>query len=339
MPVIPQARIHGVNDLRVDMLEPPVCGSNDVIVQVRQCGICGSDLGYLGMGGLTGPDTPMPIGHELWGLVVEAGVNVTHVGIGDAVVVQPMSNGLNIGNGGGEGGFTPLLLVKEAALHPDSTMKLPDNIPVTYGALVEPLAVAQHSANRVQASAQDKAVIYGGGPIGLSILQVLQYRNLTDIVVVDLAEKRLQAARDMGAIALRGDDPQLTQQLVEVHGASDFFGMPLPASSVLFEATGARSVFENMLQTAGPGSRICLTGVHKEAASIDLLALLAKEVSIIPAMGYQHEFVEVFEMLASGRLDPAAMVTHEFALSDLEQAFATARDAESAIKVMIDCQS
>jgi threonine dehydrogenase-like Zn-dependent dehydrogenase len=339
MTTIPLARIHGIDDLRLDRTTSPRCGPDDVVVQVRECGICGSDLGYLAMGGLMGPDTPMPLGHELWGVVSETGANVTHVAAGDRVVVQPMSNGNNIGNGGTEGGFSPYLLVRNAALHPGSTPRLPPDIPEAYGALVEPLSVAQHGANRVAASAADKAVVFGAGPIGLSTMLVLKYRSLRDIVVVDLSDRRLDKARALGAIALRADDPQLPQKLVEHHGTSNFFGMPMPGSTVFFEATGVRSVFERIVALAGPRSRICLTGVHKEAATVDLVMLLAKEVAIIPAMGYDGEFDEVIAILQSGQLDPTVMVTHHFPLSEIRAAFAMARDPRNAIKVMIDCQA
>lgn len=339
MTTIPLAQIHGVDDLRLDHITPPPCGPDDLVVQVRECGICGSDLGYLAMGGLTGPDTPMPLGHELWGVVQEIGSNVTHVVPGDRVVVQPMSNGNNIGNGGGEGGFSPYLLVRNAALDSGSTLKIPQELPESYGALVEPLSVAQHGANRVAATTADKAVIFGAGPIGLSMVQVLRYRGLDNIVVVDLSDRRLEAARAMGAQSLRADDPELTQKLVGYHGSSSFFGMPMPGSTLYFEATGVRAVFENIVSIAGPGSRICLTGVHKEAATVDLVMLLAKEVAIIPAMGYDDEFEEVFAMLQSGRIDPSVMVTHHFPLSEIQSAFAMARDPHNAIKVMVDCQA
>jgi 2-desacetyl-2-hydroxyethyl bacteriochlorophyllide A dehydrogenase len=339
MTAIPQARIHGVDDLRLGTAPQPVCGPDDVVVQVRECGICGSDLGYLAMGGLTGPDTPMPVGHELWGVVSEAGANVTHVKAGERVVVQPMSNGNNIGNGGTEGGFSPYLLVRNAASDTGSTVVLPKGFPDEYGALVEPLAVAQHGANRVKASATDKAVIFGAGPIGLSMLQILTYRGLTDVVLVDLSERRLDAARALGAIGLRGDDSQLAQKLIEHHGSSSFFGMPMPGSTLFFEATGVRAVFEHIVDIAGPGSRICLTGVHKDSATINLVMLLAKEVSIIPAMGYDREFDEVIAMLQSSAIDPTVMVTHHFPLSDIGAAFAAAQNPQSAIKVMVDCQA
>lgn len=336
---IPLARIHGVDVLRLDEVPAPSCGVDDVVVKVRECGICGSDLGYLGMGGLTGPDQPMPLGHELWGEVHEAGANVQHVAPGDHVVVQPMSNGNNIGNGGPEGGFSPYLLVRNAANNVGSTIKLPADMPREIGALVEPLSVAQHGANRICAEASDKAVIFGAGPIGLSLLQVLQHRGLTEIAVIDLSEMRLAHAAELGATALRGDDPQLAEKLMQLHGNASFFGMPMPASSIYFEATGARVVFESIVDMAGPGSRICLTGVHKESATVDLVMLLAKEVSIVPAMGYENEFEEVIAMLQSGSIDPGKLVTHHFPLSKIDDAFAMARDTSQAIKVLVDCQA
>ena len=336
---IPQVKIHDVNDLRLDSVPYPDCGPDDVIVQVQQCGICGSDLGFLSLGGLFGPGEPMAIGHELWGLVHEVGVNVVHVESGDKVIVQPIANDNLIGNGGGEGGFTPYLLVRNAALDPASTQKLPAGIPLEYGALVEPLAVAQHSANRVAACAADKAVIYGAGPIGIALLQILQYRGLGDVVVVDLSEKRLQLAASLGAHTIRGDSPDLPEQLIEHHGTSEFFGMPLPGSSLYFEVTGIGPVFEKILDIAGPRSRICLTGVHKKPVSLDLMMMLAKEVSVIPALGYENEFNEVLAILESGKFDPTIMISHHFPLSEIHTAFEMARDTENALKVMIDCQA
>lgn len=336
---VPLVHIHGVDDLRLDTVAAPECGPNDVLVAVKECGICGSDLGYLSMGGLTGPDTPMPLGHELWGEVREVGANVRHVAPADRVVVQPMSNGNNIGNGGPEGGFSPLLLVRNAAIDTGGVVKLPENIPLSVGALVEPLAVAQHGLNRVDVKASDKAVVYGAGPIGLCMLLALQYRGVQDIIVVDLAQQRLELAQQLGAIALRADDETLTTQIIAQHGSASFFGMPMPATDVFIEATGVGSVFETLVGIAGPGSRICLTGVHKAPATIDLVMLLAKEVSIIPAMGYENEFEEVIAMLATGRVDPTPLISHRYALSDINEAFATARETSEAVKIIVDCQS
>lgn len=106
-------------------------------------------------------------------------------------------------------------------------------------------------------------------------------------------------------------------------------GLLMPFPAALPDCYGA---------LAGPRSRICLTGVHKKPISLDLVMMLAKELSVVAAMGYQQEFPEVMAMLLSDAFDPSVMVTHEFPLSEIEQAFAVARDPEKAIKILIDCQ-
>jgi 2-desacetyl-2-hydroxyethyl bacteriochlorophyllide A dehydrogenase len=338
MTTIPLARIHGVNDLRLDTVDYPNCGPDDLIVQVQQCGICGSDLGFLSLGGVMGPGEPLAIGHEFWGLVHETGGNVTHLKIGEKVVVHPLSNNNLIGNGGPEGGFSPYILVRNAANDHSCTLTMPASLPEFYGALVEPLSVAKHSANRVSVGAHDKVVIFGAGTIGLSLVLILKHLNLQDIVVVDLSAQRLDIAASLGVHTLRGDDPELAQKLTDIHGSSSFFGMPMPGSSVYFEMTGAKAAFENILEIAGPQSRVCLTGVHKQPVSIDLAMLMAKEVSIIPAMAYEGEFEEVLELLREGSIDPGVLVTHHFPLSDIENAFIAAQDTQSAVKVLVDCQ-
>jgi threonine dehydrogenase-like Zn-dependent dehydrogenase len=212
-------------------------------------------------------------------------------------------------------------------------------LPDEYGALVEPFAVAQHGANRVSACADDKAVIFGAGPIGLALLLLLRYRGLKDVVVVDLSEKRLQLAASLGAHSVRGDTPDLANRLVEFHGTSTFFGIPMSGSTLYFEATGNDKVFETIIELAGPNSRVCLSGVHKKAVSLDLMMLLAREISIIPALGYADEFSEVLAILESGEIDPTVMISHRFPLSQIHAAFDAAQDAHSAIKVMVDCQA
>ncbi|MEM9254957.1 MAG: alcohol dehydrogenase catalytic domain-containing protein [Pseudomonadota bacterium] len=333
---VPLARIHGVNDLRLDRIPSPECGVDDVLVQVRECGVCGSDLAYLAIGGVTGPDTPMPLGHELWGLVSEVGANVATVEVGDRVVVQPMACGNNIGNGGPEGGFSPLLRVRNVGARSGGLYRLPASVPDECGALVEPLSVGLHSVNRVAASAQDKAVIFGAGPIGLCILMMLHQRGLKQIAVVDLSDKRLSVAESLGGVPLPVGE-SLSEALIELHGNAPFYGMPMPASDLFFEATGVRSVFEQIMAMCGYGSRVCLTGVHKEAASLDLMMMLAKEVSVIAAQAYEDEFEDVIRMLSAGDIDPAPMVTHRYSLIEIAEAFQQAKAADQAIKVMVHC--
>src|SRR5689334_15016418 len=111
-----QVRVHGPGDVRVDELGEPDPGPRDVIVRVAACGICGSDLSYIAMGGLAGPGgQPMCLGHEMAGMVDWVGDGVMSTRVGARVVVHPGDDEIGrIGNGGAQGGLTPLLLVTDA---------------------------------------------------------------------------------------------------------------------------------------------------------------------------------------------------------------------------------
>ena len=237
MTSIPQVVIHDVNKVAVDQVTAPTAGDDDVVIKVEQCGICGSDLGYIAMGGLLGPGVPMRLGHELAGTVVEAGANVQHVAPGDRVVMNPEGNGNRIGNSGSEGGFTPLLLVRGAANDKQTVMKLPDALSFEQGAMVEPLSVSMHGVHQGQVAAEDRIVIFGAGPIGLGIVLVAQYYGVKDIVVVDLSEHRLEVARQLGVTTFKADSADLASFLIDQYGSSEVMGMPMPAVDVYFEAT------------------------------------------------------------------------------------------------------
>jgi len=137
-----QVRVHGPGDVRVDDIAPPDPGRRDAVVRVVACGICGSDLTYIRLGGMAGPGPePLCLGHEMAGVVDWVGDEVSRVRVGDRVVVEPVNKAAGrvgrIGGGGPEGGLTPELLVRDAdagVLHP-----VPDDLSTvaatcTYGA-------------------------------------------------------------------------------------------------------------------------------------------------------------------------------------------------------------
>ena len=110
-----QVKIHGPGDVRLDEVPEPEAGPRDAVVRVAACGICGTDLRYVRLGGLAGPmPQPMPLGHELAGVVESLGAEVSGLAVGDRVVLHPTAAGNMIGNGGAEGGFAPRLLVRDA---------------------------------------------------------------------------------------------------------------------------------------------------------------------------------------------------------------------------------
>jgi 2-desacetyl-2-hydroxyethyl bacteriochlorophyllide A dehydrogenase len=336
---IPQVAIHDVNVATLDQVAPPEAGPDDVIIKVEQCGICGSDLGYIAMGGLLGPGVPMRLGHELSGTVAEAGINVQHVALGDRVVMNPEGNGNRIGNSGSEGGFTPLLLVRGAAKDEQSVLKLPDALSFEQGSMVEPLSVSMHGVHQGRVIAEDRIVIFGAGPIGLGVVLVAQYYGVKDIVVVDLSEHRLAVARQLGATTFKADSGDLAAFLIDQYGSSEVMGMPMPTVDVYFEATGVGGVFQQIVGMAKMGARVVVVGVHKAPVEFDLVNLLIRELNINGSMAYPNEFPQVIDMLTSGKVDPSPLISHHFALSEFSTALATAQDQGQAIKVLVDCQS
>lgn len=336
---IPLVRVHAVDDVRLDRVEKPTITADDILVQVSLCGICGSDLGYIAMGGL-GMTQPMPLGHELVGTVSEVGAHVEHLAIGDRVVINPMASANSIGNGGAEGAFTPYLPVRGVAHDSAAAIKIPASLTDQQGAMVEPLSVALHGCHQGNASAQDRAVILGAGPIGLCVALCLKYLGLKDVVVVDRSEHRLAAAKSIGAIPFQTDgDVKLAAFLMELHGKAELMGMPVPATELFIEATGAKAVFEQVVTMARAGARVVVLGLHKEAVQIDLANVLMRELQITGSMAYPDEFPAVIDMLASGKIDVDAVISHQLPLTQFAAALAQARNANEAIKVMVDCQA
>jgi len=328
------ARIHGPNDLRIDEVPMPEPGPEDVLVRVSACGICGTDLGYVALGGVAGPTAaPMPLGHEISGVVGRVGADVRGLEPGQPVVVDPTAAG-SIGNGAPEGGFAPWLLVRDAArvasVHP-----IPERLPALRAALVEPLAVALHAVNRAAVGPDDRVVVFGAGPIGLGVVHGLRRRGVADVVAVDPAPRRRELAQRFGAdAALDPRERDLCQALAERHGADHLYGVRVAQSDVLIDAAGVPAVIDDALRVARLGARLVVVGVHKRPVAVDFRTVLAKELSIAASLAYPDEFPEVIAAVADDPT-PEAMISHRFDWDEFPAAFAAARDPETATKVVV----
>lgn len=329
-----QVYVTGVGQVQLQPVAAPQPGANDAVLAVSNCGICGSDLAYIAMGGLPGPrGEPMPLGHELCGRVIALGANVKRFAVGDRVVVNPVAADNHIGNGGREGGFTQQLLVRNADAK-NVLFRLPDSLTDEQGALVEPLGVAMHAVNQSAARPGDKVVVFGAGPIGLGVVAVLRYRGIDEIVVVDLSRKRLAIAEQLGATTLIAGDEDVWARIKAAHGEVLVHGMPAAASDVLIDAAGAAPVFRGILEHCRFGARIVVVAMHSDEVAVPVFHIMAKELTIRGSMAYPDEFSDVIDMLQSG-VDVTPMITHRFALEEFERALAMARNPAEAGKVMI----
>jgi threonine dehydrogenase-like Zn-dependent dehydrogenase len=329
-----QVNVHAPGDVRLDPATRREVGPRDALVRVEACGICGSDVGYVRLGGVAGPaPEPMPIGHELSGVVEQLGSEVHGLAVGARVVVDPLGAGNLIGNGGSEGGFTRQLLVRNAA-EGESLVPIPDSMPFEVAALAEPLGVGMQAVNRSGARPGEKVVIFGAGPIGLAALATLCYRGIEDVVVVDLSPRRLEIARALGAReVLNPDQDKVWRRLRELHGTASVLGAPMAGSDVYIEASGASALIGQVIAHAKSNARLSVVGLHRQEVPVNFLIVMMKQLSIVGSMAQPDDWNDMIEMLS--RVDLSAMITHRFALQDFQQGLAVAQAPGAGAKVMI----
>ncbi|HMK84484.1 MAG TPA: zinc-binding dehydrogenase [Steroidobacteraceae bacterium] len=328
--------IHGVDDVRLDPIDPPRPGGSDVVVKVKACGVCGSDLTYIKIGGIHRPPGGVtPIGHEAAGEVIAVGERVRDVALGQRVIINPMNTPSYIGSGGPEGAFTEELLVREARVG-ESLLPIPEGLSYEVAALTEPLSVALHGVNRAEAEPGDKVVVFGCGPIGLGMVLWLKDRGVDDVVALDLAPERLERAKALGARA--GINPareDVRARLRELHGGTRLFSREAVGTDAYIDAAGAPSILSDVVRMAKLHSRMVVTAAYMRPVPLDLGAMLTTEMTITTAVGYPTEMPEVIAALPRLRDKVQSLISHRFPFDRVLDALGVAGTPASA-KVMVN---
>jgi len=328
--------IHGVGDVRLDPREPPKPGDNDVVVRIKACGICGSDLSYIKNGGINRQEGGVtPIGHEAAGEVAAVGAAVKDVTVGQRVIINPMLTSTFIGSGGPEGAFTEEVLVGD--IQPGTTLlPIPDGLPYEVAALAEPLAVALHGVNRTEAKPGDKVAVFGCGPIGLGMILWLADRGVTDVVALDLAPERLERAMALGARAVINPATEdVRARLGELHGEVPTLLRGLAVGTDVFmDAAGAPGLINDIVRMGKWHARLIVTAAYMKPQQLDMGSLLVNEMSITTAIGYPTEMNDVVAALPRIKDRAASLISHRYGFDDVIQALDVAGTPQSA-KVMI----
>jgi threonine dehydrogenase-like Zn-dependent dehydrogenase len=329
-----QVRVHGPDDVRVDTVPEPDPGPRDAVVRVGACGICGTDLSYIRMGGVAGPSTvPLCLGHEVAGTVEWVGDAVAKARVGDRVVVKPGDDRLGrIGNGAPQGGLAPLLLVTDADR--DRLHAVPDTLPLDIAAFAEPLAVGMHAAEQADARPGDGVCVFGCGPIGLAAIAALVDRGHEDVVAVDLSPTRRALASQLGAqAALDPMETSVWDALADLHGTKPFVLGPTSATAAFIEASGSDRVINDVISHAAVGARLSVVALHYEPIATSYLNVLMRELTIRGSFEYTARFADAIDLLA--RRDLSSVVTHEFALEQFHDALAVLRGSKDCGKVLV----
>ncbi|THX23535.1 GroES-like protein [Aureobasidium pullulans] len=350
-------RIHGKEDLRLEDIQTPQCGDGQIMIKPAWCGICGTDL-HEYMGGpslcpttphpITNETVPLTIGHEFSGVIEELGQGVSNkYAVGQRVVVQPIiycgecgsckdgipnccdKNGF-VGLSGWGGGLAEHIVVPEYCVVP-----VPDNVSLELAALVEPLAVAWHAVNMSPVKEFKKgqfALILGGGPIGLSVIQALKAHGDGTIIVSEVSTKRKAFAEDFGAdYILDPTKDDIPKRCKEICGG-------IRGVDCVFDAAGVQAGLDAaVLAMRARGTLVNIAIWEKDARIIPNQFVFREKTYKGVATYVLGDFDEVLQAISSGRMKPEKMITKKVELKDvIEEGFLTLlADKDNHVKVLI----
>lgn len=346
------ALFHGGTDIRVQEVATPVPGPGEVLVRVRAAGICGSDLhGYRNPGRRRATSRPYMTGHELAGEVAALGPGVQGLDVGQRVGVEPrhlVSCGRcrwcrrgdtqlcpDLGRVGGEAvrstGFAEHSLESAANCYP-----LPDSLSLEHAAILDVYAVAVHALHRVPVCPADTVVVLGVGAIGLAIAQVARAAGAGRVIAVGTRDAPLVVAQQLGSDeAVNASSEDVAERIRVLTQGS--------GADVVFEAVGGRAAtLPLVIEIAAHGGAVGVVGSYVEPQTLDPAACMHKELSLHWVWSYGTwrgvpEFRIALDMMSSGRIEAAPLITHRFPLDRISEAFAAADDKRSsgAIKVLV----
>ena len=324
--------------LRDDVPEP-VPGPGQVLVAVKACGICGSDLHFAAHGDqmlaagaeMEGmPDTMSGIdldsdvymGHEFSAEVLEAGPDTDAPSPGTLVtsvpvLISPTGLEMIVYSNSTVGGYAERMVLSAPLLLP-----VPNGLDPRHAALTEPMAVGLHAVNVSKIERGETALVIGCGPIGIAIIAALRYRGVENIVAADFSPVRRTLAATVGA--------HLTIDPAD--------GSPFHQSrpAVVFEAVGAPGILDDVLRRAPAGARAVVAGVCMQPDTVHPFFASAKQLSLHFVFGYDpSEFAESLRAIAEGDIDVGPMITGEVGLEGLAGAFAALADPDVHCKILV----
>ncbi len=303
-------------------------GPHDVRIGIRTVGICGSDVHYY-QHGVIGPffvREPMILGHEAAGVVTEVGSAVTHLQVGDRVCMEPgipdpnsRATRLGLYNLDPAVRFwaTPPVhgCLRPSVVHPAAfTFKLPDNVSFAEGAMVEPLAVGMHAANKARLRPGDLAVVLGAGPIGMVTALAALAGGCSRVIITDVQAPKLELAARLGAITPVNVREQNLAAVVRA--ATDGWG-----ADVVFDAVGLPTSATQALDVLAPGGCVVLIGMPGAPVPFDVVAAQVKEVRIETIFRYAHVYPRALALMGSRKIDVRPLITDTYAFADSVAAF------------------
>jgi len=327
-----------------DVPDPSV-GDDDVLVRVKACGICGSDVaGHTGKTGRRLP--PLIMGHEAAGVVEQVGRHVAGFAPGDRICfdstvycnqcpackqglynrcVKRQVLGVSVPEFKRNGAFAELLAVPHWIC-----ATLPDHMSFVQASLLEPASIGTHAANRPPISASDTVAVIGAGTIGLFILQAAKLRGAKTVIACDLNEFRLGLARQVGAdVCLHPGKTSLKEEILQ---RTDGRG-----ANVAWEAVGFGETFRQAISITRTGGYVVAVGNLQKEIEFNLQELVSRELTFTGSYASAGEFRTCIDLIASGQINVAPLVSEVLPLAEGPSAFKRLLEAkENLLKIVLE---
>jgi L-iditol 2-dehydrogenase len=307
----------------VDRPDPEI-GNDDVLVAVKACGICGSDVH--GIDGSTGRrQPPIVMGHEASGEIVAVGAHVKNRRAGDRVTFdstvycgacgfcrQGLTNlcderrvlGVSCDSYRQHGALADYVAVPQRILH-----AIPDGVSFEQAAMVEPVAVALHAVKRGSVSPADTAVVVGTGVIGLFVVQCLRALGCGTVVAVDIDPQRLDLAKRLGAdVALKSDPRRVAEEVARRTGGR--------GADRAFEVVGITPTLQIAARCLRRGGTLTLVGNDSPVVELPLQVIVTREIAAGGSCATCGEYPECLDLIAAGKVDTNALMSAVAPLAD-----------------------
>jgi len=303
-------------------------GPHDVRIAIHTVGVCGSDIHYYQHGAI-GPfvvNKPMILGHEASGTIIEVGEQVGALRVGDRVCMEPgIPNPNSQATRFGLYNLDPAVvfwatppvhgILRPTVVHPANfTFKLPDNISFAEGAMVEPLAVGMHAANKARIKPGDVAVVVGAGPIGMVTALSALAGGCSQVILTDVEQPKLDLGATLGAITPVNI---AEQNLVEVvSGLTDGWG-----ADIVFECSGNARAAAGVFEPLCPAGCVVYVGMPGAPVPYNVVAAQIKEARVEHVFRYAHVYPRALSLMGSGRLNVKPLITDKFTFEESIEAF------------------